>query len=66
MGSVMPEGGGFAYQDGALVSAMENGDWFLSDEFNLVVSHRACASPPPQPTPIFDAQHLFRSPLSIS
>ena len=35
LGSQMPTGGGFQYQDGELVKAMKNGGWFLADEFNL-------------------------------
>ncbi|KAL3933399.1 MAG: hypothetical protein SGPRY_000294, partial [Prymnesium sp.] len=35
LGSQMPTGGGFEYQDGELIKAMKTGGWFLADEFNL-------------------------------
>lgn len=34
-GSWLPSPNGFAYSKGVLVQAMESGDWFISDEFNL-------------------------------
>ena len=35
LGIFLPVNDGFAYQKGALYRAMENGWWFLADEFNL-------------------------------
>ncbi len=35
LGSYLPMGSGFVFQEGALYRAMKNGWWFLSDEFNL-------------------------------
>jgi MoxR-like ATPase len=35
LGSLLPFNGTFQYQPGELVKAMEAGDWFLADEFNL-------------------------------
>ena len=35
LGTFLPVNGGFAFQKGALYRAMENGWWFLADEFNL-------------------------------
>ncbi len=35
VGSLLPLGGTFVYQRGELVKAMEEGSWFLADEFNL-------------------------------
>jgi MoxR-like ATPase len=35
LGSFVPVGSRFVFQPGALYRAVENGDWFLADEFNL-------------------------------
>ncbi|CAF4073881.1 unnamed protein product, partial [Rotaria magnacalcarata] len=35
LGAFLPVNDGFAFQKGALYRAMENGWWFLADEFNL-------------------------------
>ena len=35
IGSYIPQGNEFVFKKGALYSAMECGDWFLADEFNL-------------------------------
>lgn len=35
MGSYVPAAAGFEFKEGALYRALENGSWFLSDEFNL-------------------------------
>ncbi|CAF4496215.1 unnamed protein product, partial [Rotaria sp. Silwood2] len=35
LGTFLPVNDGFAFQKGALYRAMENGWWFLADEFNL-------------------------------
>ena len=34
-GAWMPGKAGFRYSKGVLIQAMENGDWFVADEFNL-------------------------------
>ena len=34
-GTWIPSDSGFSFQKGILVQAMEGGDWFISDEFNL-------------------------------
>ena len=34
-GTWIPSDSGFSFQKGVLVQAMESGDWFVSDEFNL-------------------------------
>lgn len=34
-GSWMPSQSGFAYSKGILIQAIESGDWFVADEFNL-------------------------------
>ncbi|CAF4499017.1 unnamed protein product, partial [Rotaria sp. Silwood2] len=35
LGTFLPVNDGFVFQKGALYRAMENGSWFLADEFNL-------------------------------
>ena len=35
IGSYLPIGGSFVFQEGALYRAMKEGSWFLADEFNL-------------------------------
>ena len=35
IGSYIPQGNEFVFKKGALYAAMESGDWFLADEFNL-------------------------------
>ena len=45
-GTWMPEKAGFRYSKGVLVQAMEKGDWFVADEFNLAPLSVAAALMP--------------------